>query len=60
MDGLHPGVELLLERARQEADLLSDADGRAAMTTRRYSRSTMVRLRPAAMARSVLPVPALP
>ena len=44
---------------RKPISLPMEMVGRAT-TRRRYSRSTIVRLRPAAMASSVLPVPALP
>jgi hypothetical protein len=59
-DRLHPGVELLVDVARQEADVAAERHDRPAHEEARVRAVLRGALEPAAMASSVLPVPALP
>jgi hypothetical protein len=59
-DRLHPGVELLVLVAGQVADVLPMGMIGRDTSSRWYTSSSEVFLQPAAIASSVLPVPALP
>ena len=61
VDRLHPRVELLFDVAGQKADVAAEREDRARHQQLRRTRcSSMTFCRPAAIASSVLPVPALP